>query len=46
MIGITGTNGKTTTSYLIKHLLDKFKISTGLIGTIEYIIGENKNFHN
>lgn len=39
VIGITGTNGKTTTSYLIKHLLDAAGISCGLIGTIESIIG-------
>ncbi len=40
-IGITGTNGKTTSAYLIKHLLDSMEISTGLIGTIEWIIKEN-----
>ncbi len=39
MVGITGTNGKTTTSYLIKHLLERFRGPCGLIGTIEYIIG-------
>jgi UDP-N-acetylmuramoyl-L-alanyl-D-glutamate--2,6-diaminopimelate ligase len=39
VIGITGTNGKTTTSYLIKHFLDQLGIACGLIGTIEYIIG-------
>lgn len=42
MVGITGTNGKTTTSYLIKHLLDSLKCSCGLIGTIEYIIGQHR----
>lgn len=61
MIGITGTNGKTTTSFLVKYLMDqlnsrqnkktnlekivleKSKIvpSCGLIGTIEYIIGQH-----
>ncbi|NGX28707.1 MAG: UDP-N-acetylmuramoyl-L-alanyl-D-glutamate--2,6-diaminopimelate ligase [Candidatus Anoxychlamydiales bacterium] len=41
-IGITGTNGKTTTSYLIKHILDKSHKKTGLIGSIEYILGEHK----
>lgn len=39
MLGITGTNGKTTTSFIIKHLLDRFIGPCGLIGTIEYIIG-------
>lgn len=38
-VGVTGTNGKTTTTYLIKHLFDALGIPCGLIGTIEYIIG-------
>lgn len=42
MVGITGTNGKTTTSFLIKHLLDHSDSLCGLIGTIEYIIGEHR----
>jgi UDP-N-acetylmuramoyl-L-alanyl-D-glutamate--2,6-diaminopimelate ligase len=41
MVGITGTNGKTTTSYLIKHLLDAYRGPCGLIGTIEYLIGSH-----
>lgn len=40
--GITGTNGKTTTSFLIKHLFDNISCQTGLIGTIEYIIGKQR----
>ncbi|MDR3624957.1 MAG: UDP-N-acetylmuramoyl-L-alanyl-D-glutamate--2,6-diaminopimelate ligase [Chlamydiales bacterium] len=39
-IGITGTNGKTTCSFLVKHLLDSINMPCGLIGTIEYIVGE------
>lgn len=41
-VGITGTNGKTTTTYLIKHLLDYVGIPCGLIGTIEYLIGTTR----
>lgn len=42
MIGITGTSGKTTTSYIIKNLLEYFLGHCGLIGTIEYIVGEHR----
>jgi UDP-N-acetylmuramoyl-L-alanyl-D-glutamate--2,6-diaminopimelate ligase len=42
MIGITGTNGKTTTSFVIKNLLDQFFGPCGLMGTIEYIVGEHR----
>lgn len=41
-IGITGTKGKTTTTYMVKSILDKTGFRTGLIGTIETIIGEKK----
>jgi len=37
--GITGTNGKTTTSFLLKHLLDRADRPCGLIGTVRYVIG-------
>lgn len=40
MIGVTGTNGKTTTTFLIKHLLQRANQKTGLIGTVSYEIGE------
>lgn len=40
--GITGTNGKTTTSFIVKHLLDQLDLKCGLIGTIEHIIGEHR----
>lgn len=39
-IGITGTKGKTTTTYLVKSILEAAGIKTGLIGTIESIIGD------
>ncbi len=39
-IGITGTKGKTTTSYMVKSILEQTGIKTGLIGTIETIIGD------
>jgi len=36
LIGITGTNGKTTTSYLVRYFLERKGIRTGLIGTVAY----------
>lgn len=41
-IGITGTKGKTTTTYLVKSILESAGIKTGLIGTIESIIGDKQ----
>jgi UDP-N-acetylmuramoyl-L-alanyl-D-glutamate--2,6-diaminopimelate ligase len=38
--GVTGTNGKTTTSFLIKHICEKARLRCGLIGTVRYEIGE------
>lgn len=40
VIGITGTKGKTTTTYMIKTMLEMAGFKTGLIGTIETIIGD------
>ncbi|HAP03281.1 MAG TPA: UDP-N-acetylmuramoyl-L-alanyl-D-glutamate--2,6-diaminopimelate ligase [Lachnospiraceae bacterium] len=40
VIGITGTKGKTTTTYMIKSILENAGKKVGLIGTIEAIIGE------
>lgn len=40
MTGITGTNGKTTTSYLINHIFECQNLKTGLIGTIHHKIGK------
>ena len=46
-IGITGTKGKTTTTYMIRNVLESCGHKTGLIGTIETIIGdEHKPAHN
>ncbi len=42
LIGITGTNGKTTTAYLTKSILDRSRIRSGLIGTIEYVVGSER----
>lgn len=39
-IGITGTKGKTTTTYMVKSILEKTGFRTGLIGTIETVIGD------
>jgi UDP-N-acetylmuramoyl-L-alanyl-D-glutamate--2,6-diaminopimelate ligase len=38
MVGITGTNGKTTISFMLKHILEKSGISCSIIGTIHYDI--------
>lgn len=40
MIGVTGTNGKTTTTYVCKALLEALRHPVGLIGTVVYQIGE------
>jgi UDP-N-acetylmuramoyl-L-alanyl-D-glutamate--2,6-diaminopimelate ligase len=42
MIGITGTNGKTTTSYLIREILERSGKKTGLTGTIRNIVGDRE----
>ena len=40
LIGITGTNGKTTTSVILEQLYSKLGYKTGLIGTLGYKIGD------
>ena len=42
LIGVTGTKGKTTTTFMIKSILEKQGIKTGLIGTIATYIGDRK----
>ena len=42
LVGVTGTNGKTTVTYLIKAILEEAGKKTGLIGTITNMIGNKK----
>ncbi|SHK31142.1 UDP-N-acetylmuramoyl-L-alanyl-D-glutamate--2,6-diaminopimelate ligase [Rhodothermus profundi] len=42
LIGITGTNGKTTTAFLVYHMLNEIDEETGLIGTISYRFGRHE----
>lgn len=41
-IGVTGTKGKTTTTYMVKSILENAGYKVGLIGTIETIIGDER----
>jgi len=43
VIGVTGTNGKTTISYIIKSILEEKGYKCGLVGTIDYITGSGKS---
>lgn len=43
VVGITGTNGKTTTTYLMKSVLDHLDHTVGIIGTIENRIGDQSS---
>src|SRR3954469_10216330 len=38
VVGVTGTNGKTTTAFLTRHLLEAAGIQTGLLGTVTSVI--------
>ncbi len=40
LIGLTGTNGKTTTTFLIKQILENIGKKVGLIGTVQNMIGD------
>lgn len=40
VIGITGTKGKTTTTYMVRAILEKAGYKTGLLGTIDYGLGD------
>src|SRR6201994_3645502 len=39
VIGVTGTNGKTTTAYLAREILEAAGIQTGLLGTVKQVVG-------
>ena len=38
--GVTGTNGKTTTAFLIKHICESVLLRCGLLGTVRYEVGD------
>lgn len=46
LIGVTGTKGKTTTTYMIRDILEKQGIKVGLIGTVASYIGDTKIQNN
>lgn len=47
MIGVTGTNGKTTTTHIIAHILEKQGYKVGVIGTVHLLInGKSYPIHN
>ena len=39
VVGVTGTNGKTTTAFLVRHLLEAGGRQTGLLGTVKRVVG-------
>jgi UDP-N-acetylmuramoyl-L-alanyl-D-glutamate--2,6-diaminopimelate ligase len=39
VVGVTGTNGKTTTAYLVREILEAAGIQTGLMGTVKQVVG-------
>ena len=46
LIGVTGTKGKTTTTYMIRDILEKKGIKVGLIGTVASYVGDKKIANN
>ena len=43
LVGITGTNGKTTSTFLLKHIWSALGLTSGIVGTVEYdIAGERE----
>ncbi|MFT4041443.1 MAG: UDP-N-acetylmuramoyl-L-alanyl-D-glutamate--2,6-diaminopimelate ligase [Thermomicrobiales bacterium] len=45
VIGVTGTDGKTTTSFILDHLLRTAGATTGMIGTVAIRIGDTEDLH-
>ena len=45
VIGITGTDGKTTTAYLVDHILRSVGTKTGMVGTVAIRIGDREELH-
>jgi UDP-N-acetylmuramoyl-L-alanyl-D-glutamate--2,6-diaminopimelate ligase len=39
VVGVTGTNGKTTTAYLVREILEAAGVRTGLMGTVKQVVG-------
>src|SRR5436189_4170084 len=39
VVGITGTNGKTTTAFMLRHILEAAGVQTGLLGTVKRVVG-------
>jgi UDP-N-acetylmuramoyl-L-alanyl-D-glutamate--2,6-diaminopimelate ligase len=39
VVGVTGTNGKTTTAFLVRHLLESAGHRCGLLGTVQQVVG-------
>jgi UDP-N-acetylmuramoyl-L-alanyl-D-glutamate--2,6-diaminopimelate ligase len=42
VIGVTGTNGKTTTAYLLASVLDAAGLPAGVMGTVTYRVGREE----
>jgi UDP-N-acetylmuramoyl-L-alanyl-D-glutamate--2,6-diaminopimelate ligase len=43
VVGVTGTNGKTTTAFLVRHILEQAGIQTGLLGTVWSVVGGRRD---
>ena len=46
VIGVTGTDGKTTTAYLVDHILRSVGVKTGMVGTVAIRIGDREELHS